>query len=81
MLRVAAAIGLILPLVSPGGQSVSYQTAARQIAAAVSPLPEPLQKGAADETRCPGDESGPIAPEGGRHAHTRQGGAPLLQRD
>ena len=46
MQRVVAAIGLMLPLVSAGAQSVSYQTAARQIAAAVSPLPEPLQKGA-----------------------------------
>ena len=46
MKRFAAAIGLVVPLVSAGGQSVTYPTAARQIAAAVSPLPEPLQKGA-----------------------------------
>ena len=36
----------MLPVVSAGGQSVSYHPAARQIATAVSPLPEPLQKGA-----------------------------------
>lgn len=36
----------MLPVVSAGAQSVSYQPAARQIATAVSPLPEPLQKGA-----------------------------------
>ena len=46
MKRLAAAISVVLPLVSAGAQAVSYPTAARQTAAAVSPLPEPLQKGA-----------------------------------
>ena len=44
--RAAAAFAVILPVVGAGGQSVSYHPAARQIATAVSPLPEPLQKGA-----------------------------------
>ena len=46
MLKVIAAIGLIVPVAGAGGQSVSYPYPARQIAAAVSPLPDPLQKGA-----------------------------------
>ncbi len=46
MLKGLAAISLIVPVLSAGAQSVSYPPAPRQIAAAVSPLPEPLQKGA-----------------------------------
>jgi hypothetical protein len=47
MLRAMAAISLIvIPAVRAGGQSPSYPSAERQIAAAVSPLPEPLRKGA-----------------------------------
>ena len=46
MHKVIAAIGLIVPVAGAGGQSVSYPSPARQIAAAVSPLPDPLQKGA-----------------------------------
>ena len=46
MLKVIAAIGLIVPVAGAGGQAASHTSPARQIAAAVSPLPQPLQKGA-----------------------------------
>ena len=46
LLRAMAAALLIIPGFSAGGQSTPQVSTTRQIAAAVSPLPEPLQKGA-----------------------------------
>lgn len=46
-MRFIAGLAVVLvPFVSVQGQTVVYPTSERQIAAAVSPLPEPLQKGA-----------------------------------
>jgi hypothetical protein len=46
MLKALAAVSLVIIPAAAGSQSPSYPPAARQIAMAVSPLPDPLQKGA-----------------------------------
>jgi hypothetical protein len=43
---VAGLVVVLVPFVGASSQTVVYPTSERQIAAAVSPLPEPLQKGA-----------------------------------
>jgi hypothetical protein len=45
-MRIAAALLVAAPFLGAGAQGVVYPSPARQIAAAVSPLPDQLQKGA-----------------------------------